>query len=114
MRDRECSGADGGVMYVLGYLLLTVAKLTGMLINLVTIVIIIAAIVSWVNADPYNPVVRVLRSLTEPVYYRIRKWLPFVFVGGLDLSPLVLLLALQLVNGVVVQSVHEFGRRLLL
>ena len=100
-------------MFVLGRLLVTVAGMTSMLINLATIVIIIAAIVSWVNADPYNQVVRVLRSLTEPVYYRIRKWMPFVVVGGLDLSPIVLLLALQLFNGVVVQSVRDLGLRML-
>ncbi len=99
-------------MFVLGNLLMTVARIVEMLINLYTVVIIVAAVVSWVNPDPYNPLVRILRTLTEPVYARIRRWLPFVVVGGLDLSPIVLLLALQLLNGVVVQSLFQLGQRL--
>ena len=89
-------------MFVVGNLLMTIARLLETVINLYTIVIIISALLSWVNPDPYNPVVRVLRSLTEPLYYRIRKRFPFVFVNGLDLSPLVVLLILQLFNGVVI------------
>lgn len=99
-------------MFVVGNLLMTFARLLEIVINLYTFVIIIAALISWVNPDPYNPIVRILRSLTEPVYYRVRKWLPFVFVGGLDLSPLVVLLVLQLINGVVVMSLFQLGQRL--
>lgn len=91
---------------------MTMAKLLEVIINLYTFIIIIAALLSWVNPDPYNAIVRILRSLTEPAYYRVRKWLPFVFVGGLDLSPLVILLALQLFNGVVVMSLFQLGQRL--
>lgn len=99
-------------MFVVGNLLMTLARLLEIVINLYTFVIIIAALISWVNPDPYNPIVRILRSLTEPVYYRIRKWLPFVFIGGLDLSPIVVLLVLQLFNGVVVMSLFQLGQRL--
>lgn len=99
-------------MFVVGNLLMTLARLMEIVINLYTLVIIIAALISWVNPDPYNPIVRILRSLTEPVYYRVRKWLPFVFIGGLDLSPIVVLLVLQLFNGVVVMSLFQWGQRL--
>ena len=99
-------------MFVVGNLLVTVAKLLDTVINLYTIVIIISALLSWVNPDPYNPVVRVLRSLTEPLYYRIRKRFPFVFINCFDLSPLVVLLILQLFNGVVITSLYQFGRGL--
>ena len=99
-------------MFVVGNLLMTIARLLETVINLYTIVIIISALLSWVNPDPYNPVVRVLRSRTEPLYYRIRKRFPFVFVNVLDLSPLVVLLILQLFNGVVITSLYQFGRGL--
>ena len=99
-------------MFVVGNLLMTLARLMEIVINLYTLVIIIAALISWVNPDPYNPIVRILRSLTEPVYYRVRKWLPFVFIGGLDLSPIVVLLVLQLFNGVVVMPLFQWGQRL--
>ncbi|MDR2604862.1 MAG: YggT family protein [Desulfovibrio sp.] len=77
------------------------------LINLYFFVVLGACIVSWVNPDPYNPIVRVLRQLTEPALWRIRKWMPFTFIGGLDLSPVVLLLGLQvlqmLISGILWQ-----------
>ena len=60
-------------MFVVGNLLMTVARLLQIVINLYTFVIIVAALLSWVNPDPYNPIVRTLRALTEPIYYRIRK-----------------------------------------
>lgn len=96
-------------MFVVGNLLMTLARLLQIVVNLYTFVIIISALLSWVNTDPYNPIVRTLRALTEPVYYRIRKWLPFVFIGGLDLSPIIVLLVLQLFNGVVAASLFQLG-----
>ena len=56
-------------------------------------VIIIAAVVSWVRPDPYNPIVQMLYRLTEPAYALIRRYIPTVF-GGMDLAPLVLILVL--------------------
>ncbi len=99
-------------MFVFANLVTTVAGLLSLVINLYIFVIIVAAFLSWVNPDPYNAIVRTLRTLTEPVLYRIRKHLPFVMVSGIDLSPIVALVALQLLNGVVVQSLHQLGMRL--
>lgn len=97
-------------MFVLENFIITIATLLDTIITLYTVIIVVAAVISWVNPDPYNPIVRTLRVLTEPVFYRIRKWLPFVFIGGIDLSPLVLLLSLQLVKGVIVNSMYQFAR----
>jgi YggT family protein len=58
-------------------------------------IVIISALLSWVNPDPYNPVVRFLRGVTEPVFYKIRRWIPFAVVGGIDLSPIVVILAIK-------------------
>ncbi|WP_446423741.1 YggT family protein [Mailhella sp.] len=99
-------------MFVFANLVTTVAGLLSLVINLYIFVIIVAAFLSWVNPDPYNAIVRTLRALTEPVFYRIRKHLPFVMINGIDLSPIVALVALQLLNGVVVQSLHQLGMRL--
>ncbi|MFV0421383.1 YggT family protein [Oleidesulfovibrio sp.] len=82
----------------------TVAKILDSVLSLYFWVIIVAAVLSWVNPDPYNPVVRIIRGLTEPVLYRIRKWLPFVYLSGIDLSPVVLLLAIEFVRGFVIRS----------
>ena len=99
-------------MFVFANLVTTVAGLLSMVINLYIFVIIVAGFLSWVNPDPYNAIVRTLRALTEPVLCRVRKHMPFVMVNGLDLSPIVVLVALQLVNGVVVQSLMQLGLKL--
>ena len=99
-------------MFVFANLVTTVAGLLSLVINLYIFVIIVAAFLSWVNPDPYNAIVRTLRALTEPVLYRVRRYLPFVMVNGIDLSPIVVLVALQLLNGVVVQSLMQLGLKL--
>ena len=99
-------------MFVLANLVTTVAGLLSLVINLYIFVIIVAAFLSWVNPDPYNGIVRTLRLLTEPVLYRVRKKFPFVMVNRIDLSPIVALVALQLLNGVVVQSLLLLGLKL--
>lgn len=100
----------GGYMsFVLGNFLLTVAGILDSLLTVYSIIVLVACLITWVNPDPYNPIVRILRTLTEPVFYRIRKWIPFVFIGGLDLSPIVLLIFIQLAKGVIVQSLYQFA-----
>jgi YggT family protein len=72
-------------------------------------VVIISALLSWVNPDPYNPVVRFLRGVTEPVFYKIRSWIPFAVVGGFDLSPIVVLLAIKVCQIVVVGNLMRLA-----
>lgn len=72
-------------------------------------IVIISALLSWVNPDPYNPIVRILRNLTEPVYMRLRRWMPFLIVGGLDLTPLVILLGIQFLKIFIVQSIYQLA-----
>lgn len=87
--------------------LLTVTGILNSILTVYSVVVLIACLLSFVNPDPYNIVVRTIRMLTEPVFYRIRKWFPFVFIGGLDLSPIVLLIGIQLIKGVVIQSIYQ-------
>ncbi len=61
-------------------------------------VIIAGVVLSWVNPDPYNPIVRGIRALTEPVFYRIRKWMPFTYISGIDFSPFVVVLGIKFVQ----------------
>ncbi len=77
------------------------------LLGIYSLVVLAACIISWVNPDPYNPIVRTLRTLTEPVLWRIRKYLPFTYINGLDFSPLVLLLVIELFRRVVLQSIFD-------
>ena len=94
-------------MFVLINILEAVIYVVDTLLSVYSWVVIAVCLISFVNPDPYNPIVRVLRNLTEPVLWRIRKWLPFVYVGGLDLSPIVLLIGIQLVKMVIIKSVYQ-------
>ncbi|MEA3352362.1 MAG: YggT family protein [Campylobacterota bacterium] len=75
-------------------LLVAFATLLISIISLYKWVIIIAALLSWVQPDPYNPIVQMLSRLTEPAYALVRKYIPTVF-GGMDMSPLIIIFALQ-------------------
>lgn len=71
------------------------------LLWLYTWIIIVAALISWVSPDPFNPVVRFLRQVTEPVLAPVRRRLPPWKTGGLDFSPLIVILAIQFVQQVI-------------
>jgi YggT family protein len=64
-------------------------------LNIYTWIIIAAAVISWVNPDPYHPAVRLLRRLTEPVLAPIRRLLPPWKTFGLDFSPMIVILVIQ-------------------
>jgi YggT family protein len=74
-------------------------------------IIIGRAVISWVNPDPYNPIVRFLNSVTEPVLYPIRRRLP-ISLGGLDLSPILVILAIIFIKSFLVQSLMQLAVRL--
>ena len=76
----------------------------GWLLSLYSWVIIAAALISWVSPDPRNPVVMFLRRATEPVLAPIRRLVPPWKTGGLDLSPLIVLIAIQFVERVVLPT----------
>ena len=75
-------------------LIVAFATLLISIISLYKWVIIIAAILSWVQPDPYNPIVQMLYRLTEPAYALVRRYIPTVF-GEMDMAPLILIFALQ-------------------
>lgn len=91
-------------MYFISTILSGVQHLVHTVIWLYTWVIILSALFSWIRPDPYNPIVRTLRALTEPVLWRVRQKLPFTYINGLDLSPVVVILVLQFLNYVLTRS----------
>ena len=94
-------------MFVFANILEAIIYVVDTLLTIYSFVVIVACLISWVNPDPYNPIVRILRNLTEPVLWRIRKYLPFTYVSGLDLSPVVLLLGIQLIRMIIVKSLMQ-------
>ncbi len=72
-------------------------------------IVIARALVSWVNPDPYNPIVRFLYNATEPVLSKMRRYLPLQF-SGIDLSPIALLLLLSVVQQLLLSVIVQMSR----
>ena len=72
-------------------------------------IVIAGAVLSWVSPDPNNPIVRFINRATEPAFYQIRKRLP-VNLGGIDISPIVVILAIYFLQVFVVGSLHGLAR----
>jgi YggT family protein len=98
-------------MFVISNLLIAVAEVLRWALNIFMWIVIARAILSWVNPDPYNPIVRFIHNLTEPVLYQIRKRIPLNF-GGIDFSPIVVLLAVIFLQRFVVASLYELAQSL--
>lgn len=96
-------------MFIFSNFLQAIGGVLDTVLTLYFWIVIVSALLSWVNPDPYNPIVRGLRNLTEPVFYRIRRWLPFTYLGGIDFSPVVVLLAIQFVKGFLIRTLYQFG-----
>jgi YggT family protein len=96
-------------MDIIGYFFVALARVLDIVFSLYFWVILIAALLSWVRPDPYNPVVRFLRAVTDPVFLRVRRWLPFLTVGGIDLSPIVVILGLQFLQWFLVPTLMRLG-----
>ena len=69
-------------------------------------IVIGRVVISWVNPDPYNPIVRFLYNATEPVFSRIRRILPLQF-GGMDFTPIALLILIGVLQNILAQIQYK-------
>ena len=97
-------------MFILGRFLEALAIVISYVLTIYMWIIIARAIISWVNPDPYNPIVRFLYSITDPVLLAIRRRLPLSF-GGIDFSPIVVILAIIFLQKFLVASIHDLARQ---
>ena len=95
-------------MFLVANLLMGIAQIVDMVLWLYMWIIIARAVISWVNPDPYNPIVRFLYSVTEPVLYRVRRTVP-VSAGGIDFSPILVLLVIVFLQAFLVQSLRDLA-----
>jgi len=98
-------------MFILGNLILSIARLLDILITLVYWLIIIRALISWVNPDPFNPVVQFLQRSTDPILAPIRKVFRMQF-WTIDLSPIIAVLCLLFLQSFVVRTLTDVAARL--
>jgi YggT family protein len=95
-------------MFVLGNFIAAVARIIDIALTVYLWIIIIRAVLSWVNPDPYNPIVRFIHQITEPAMAPIRRWLPFRGVG-IDFSPIIILLAIFFLQSFLVNSLLQLS-----
>ena len=97
-------------MFILGNFLAAVAHIIDIALTVYLWIIVIRAVLSWVNPDPYNPIVRFLYQVTEPVLAPIRRRIPFQGMG-IDWSPMIVLLAIVFLQQFLVPSLIQLSYR---
>ncbi|HEY5604099.1 MAG TPA: YggT family protein [Gammaproteobacteria bacterium] len=95
---------------LLGIVVLAVAELLRLLINVYFFTILIQVVISWVNPGTFNPVVSLLYSINEPLLRRARRIMPPI--SGFDLSPIVVIILLQLISILLIQPIADLGQGL--
>lgn len=96
---------------ILSTLFTAIANILSIIVNVYTWIIIAAALVSWVKPDPSSPIVQLLYRLTDPVYSFIRRYIKTEF-NGIDFAPLIVLLALQLIDQFLIRLLFVFAASL--
>ena len=89
---------------------MALAEVVGLILQIYLWLIIGRAIISWVDPNPYNPIVRFVYSATEPVLEQARRIIPPL--GGIDLSPIAVLLLIIFLRNLIVNSLYDFASRL--
>ena len=96
---------------ILSTLFSAIANILSIIVNVYTWIIIAAALISWVKPDPSSPVVQLLYRLTDPVYSFLRRYIKTEF-NGIDFAPLIVLLALQLIDQFLIRLLFVFAASL--
>jgi len=97
-------------MFILSNFLIAIAGAVSLILTLYLYIVIGRAIISWVNPDPRNGIVRFLYSATEPVLFRVRRLLPYL--GGIDFSPLVVILVIYFLQSFLVGTLQDLAVRM--
>jgi len=98
-------------MFIAANFITALAQVAAMALDFFMWVIIIRAFISWVNPDPYNPIVQFLYKVTEPVLRPIRRLIP-VYNIGIDLSPLIVVLIIVFLKSFLVSSLVQLAQRM--
>lgn len=99
-------------MFIIANLLSALAQVFDVALTVFYWMILIRALLSWVNPDPYNAIVRFLDSMTEPVLARIRGVLPAALRFGIDISPIIAILGLLFLKSFLVRTLMDVSLRL--
>lgn len=95
----------------MGNVVLGLAEVVDSLLTLYQWIVIIRAVLSWVNPDPRNPIVRALSALTDPVFFWLHRRVRLYF-GGLDFAPLVVLVTILFLKYALVRNLFVLAKNL--
>jgi YggT family protein len=98
-------------MFVVGNFVAAIAGVLDIVLTIYMWIVIIAALITWVNPDPYNPIVRFLYSVTDPVFGFVRRRLPLPPIG-IDVSPVVVILAIIFLQIFLVKTLQQFAMKM--
>ncbi len=98
-------------MFIMGNFISSLAMVLDYLLTIYTYIIIARALVSWVNPDPYNPIVQFLYKVTEPALAPFRR-LTGSYSHGIDLSPLIVILIIYFLQSFLIKTLYQFARQL--
>ena len=96
-------------MFILGNLIITIANLANWMLMILWWLIVIRALISWVNPDPFNMIVQFLYQVTEPILGPIRRLLPPM---AIDVSPIIAFMGIMVVLSFLITSLYELGERI--
>ena len=96
-------------MFILGNFIRALAEVINIGLTLYMWIVIAHAILSWVRPDPYNPIVRFINQVTEPLLYQIRRRIPTAF-GGMDFSPIIVLMGIVFLRIFIVDSLLRLAK----
>ena len=99
-------------MFAIANFLVAVAHVLDLLLTILYWLILIRALISWVNPDPDNQIVQFLYKITEPILNSIRKTLPSSFRFGFDISPIIAFLAIIFLKSFLVKTLLDLAMRL--
>lgn len=99
-------------MFILSNLLAALAGLLNVILTIFYWLILIRALISWVNPDPYNQVVQFLFKATEPILSPIRKMIPVQMGIGLDIAPIIAFLAIIFLRSFLIKTLLDISFRL--
>ena len=97
-------------MFILGNLVAVIAHALDVIFNVYTFLVVVRILISWVNPDPFNPIVGFLTRVTDPVLAPFRRMIPLI--GPLDISPVVAIFVLQLCQWFLVKTLTDLSFRL--
>jgi YggT family protein len=99
-------------MFILSNLLVALAQMLDIVLTIVYWLILIRALISWVNPDPGNPIVQFLYAVTEPILSPIRRILPAALRFGIDISAIIAFLAIIFLRSFLVRTLLEISSRI--